>query len=90
MEQFRECTFEVGPEENQRMAALRATNILDSNQEECFDRITSLLSRVLECPIALVSFVDAERQWFKVARDLPLQNLFFNLILIILIWLSQC
>jgi hypothetical protein len=66
MEQFRECTFKVGPEENQRMAALRATDILDSNQEECFDRITSLLSRVLECPIALVSFVDAERQWFKV------------------------
>jgi hypothetical protein len=66
MERFRECTFEVGPEEEERMAALRATGILDTHQEECFDRITSLLSRVLECPIAVVSFVDSERQWFKV------------------------
>ena len=58
-------TFEVGPDEAERMAALRAQGILDTQPSECFDRITSLLSRVLECSIAVVCFTDSERHWFK-------------------------
>lgn len=58
-------TFEVGPDEAERIRALRAQGILDSQPSECFDRITSLTSRVLDCPAALISFVDSERVWFK-------------------------
>jgi diguanylate cyclase (GGDEF)-like protein len=48
-----------------RLAALHELNILDSPPEERFDRITRLARRLFHVPIALVSLVDADRQWFK-------------------------
>ncbi|MBT1445598.1 sensor domain-containing diguanylate cyclase [Shewanella sp. JM162201] len=48
-----------------RLDALRGLNILDTEAEERFDRITRLARRLLDVPICLVSLVDAERQWFK-------------------------
>ncbi len=48
-----------------RLGALRALNVLDTPPEERFDRITRLTARVLKVPIALISLVDASRQWFK-------------------------
>lgn len=51
--------------EEQRLAALRALEILDTPAEPGFDRVTNLVSRLLDVPMALVSFVDVERQWFK-------------------------
>lgn len=49
----------------QRVRALCALCVLDTPQEERFDRLTRLASVALSMPIALVSLVDAERQWFK-------------------------
>ena len=65
MEPRREGTFPVPEDEPERVGALHSLGILDTPAAENFDRLTSLLSRVLEMPIALVSFVDSERQWFK-------------------------
>ncbi|MEQ9363636.1 MAG: ATP-binding protein [Leptospirales bacterium] len=48
-----------------RLATLRGLEILDTDSEERFDRVTRLASSVLRVPIALVSLVDANRQWFK-------------------------
>jgi GAF domain-containing protein len=48
-----------------RLAALRATNLLDSPADRAFDRITKLAARVLHAPVALISLVDSERQFFK-------------------------
>jgi len=48
-----------------RLAALRATALLDSPAEEPFDRLTQLAARVLNAPVALISLVDADRQFFK-------------------------
>jgi hypothetical protein len=48
-----------------RLGALRATGLLDSPAERAFDRITRLAARVLNAPVALVSLVDADRQFFK-------------------------
>ena len=53
------------PDEPQRLEALRALNILDTPPEERFDRVTRLARRLFGVPIALVSMVDSERQWFK-------------------------
>lgn len=53
------------PHEDARLALLRALELLDSPPEEGFDAITRLASRLLQVPIALVSLVDADRQWFK-------------------------
>jgi PAS domain-containing protein len=52
-------------DEASRLAALRAYNILDTGGEEAFDRIVELAAAMFDTPIALVSLVDEDRQWFK-------------------------
>lgn len=56
--------------EQSRLETLRSLNILDSSPEERFDRLTRLARRLFGVPIALVSLVDADRQWFKSALGL--------------------
>lgn len=51
--------------ESDRIAALKATGLLDSQAEERFDRLTRLASNALGTEIALISFIDDTRQWFK-------------------------
>ncbi|WP_454722789.1 MULTISPECIES: sensor domain-containing diguanylate cyclase [Cupriavidus] len=51
--------------EQVRVNTLRALRILDTPPDEQFDRLTRLALRLFGVPIALVSFVDAERQWYK-------------------------
>lgn len=50
--------------EKQRVASLKNTQLLDSAPSQRFDKITNLVSDIFETPIALVSLIDAERQWF--------------------------
>jgi GAF domain-containing protein len=54
-----------------RLAELLQTGLLDSPAEESFDRLTRLTSTVLNVPVALVSLVDSERQFFKSCLGLP-------------------
>lgn len=51
--------------ESARLATLRSLNILDTAPEERFDRLTRLARRLFGVPIAVVSLVDENRQWFK-------------------------
>lgn len=51
--------------EEQRIKALHALAILDTPREERFDRFTRLAAAVFGAPIALISLVDSDRQWFK-------------------------
>lgn len=51
--------------EEQRLRSLIATGLLDTEGEARFDRLTRLASNALGAPIALVSLIDADRQWFK-------------------------
>ena len=53
-----------------RLCFLASLNILDTPPEESFDRITRLTRTVLGVPIALVSLVDLNRQWFKSCQGL--------------------
>ena len=48
-----------------RLHALRATDLLDSPAEEAFDRLTKLAAKLLNAPVALISLVDEDRQFFK-------------------------
>jgi formate hydrogenlyase transcriptional activator len=52
-------------ENEARLEALRRTSLLDSPPEEAFDRLTRLATTVLRVPVALVSLVDGNRQFFK-------------------------
>jgi signal transduction histidine kinase len=61
-------------DEPERLAALQALRILDTPPEERFDRITRVAQRLFGVPIALVSLVDAGRQWFKSCRGLPVRE----------------
>jgi GAF domain-containing protein len=52
-------------DEEQRLATLHRLHILDTPKEQRFDRLTRLAAGIVGVPIALVSLVDKERQWFK-------------------------
>jgi GAF domain-containing protein len=51
--------------EQQRLATLRGYAILDTEPEAAFDDLTLLASYVCQTPVALISLIDADRQWFK-------------------------
>jgi excisionase family DNA binding protein len=57
--------YPVAQEESQRLAALARTGLLDSPAEEVFDRLVRLAAQTTDCPIALVSLLTSQRQWFK-------------------------
>jgi len=56
--------------EQDRLEELESFGILDTRSEQAYDDITFLASQICDTPIALISLVDAERQWFKSARGL--------------------
>ncbi|MBI3054009.1 MAG: PAS domain S-box protein [Betaproteobacteria bacterium] len=56
---------DIPSNEPERLAALRGYNILDTPAEAEFDDFTQLAAQVIGVPIALISLVDARRQWFK-------------------------
>ena len=60
----------LSPDEPQRLHALRSTGLLDTGLDARFERITRLAQRLLGTPIAAVSLVDANRQWFKSIQGL--------------------
>jgi hypothetical protein len=55
----------IPSDENKRITSLKMLNILDSPEEERYDRITKTVAQMFNVPIALISLIDSERQWFK-------------------------
>ncbi|KQM79545.1 bifunctional diguanylate cyclase/phosphodiesterase [Xylophilus sp. Leaf220] len=61
-------------QEEARLEALQSTGLLDTPASEGFDRITRLATDLFGVPIALVTLVDSERQWFKSRVGLAVQE----------------
>ncbi|WP_335925398.1 hypothetical protein [Sphingomonas sp. AAP5] len=55
-------------DEPARIAALQRLGVLDTAVEEPFEKIVTLVRTVLAVPIATVTLVDRDRQWFKAKR----------------------
>ena len=55
----------IPADEERRIASLRELKILDTEPEERFDRVTRLAAALFDVPMALITLVDEERQWFK-------------------------
>lgn len=65
---------EIPINEQARLQSLHSLEILDGEFEERFDRLTRMAKRMFNVPIALVSLVDEDRQWFKSCFGLPVRE----------------
>jgi phosphoribosyl 1,2-cyclic phosphodiesterase/GAF domain-containing protein len=73
----RACRWQAAalpPDEDDRVAALHDLDILDTEPEPRFDHFTDVACATFDVPIALVSFVDEERQWFKSHRGIDVSE----------------
>ena len=64
----------LAPDEAERLKALRELDVLDTPAEAAFDALAHAAAAVCGVPIALVTMVDAHRQWFKARVGLPEVN----------------
>jgi two-component sensor histidine kinase len=55
----------IPPDEQQRMAAVKRYDILDTPSDGAFDRVTAIAARRFRAPISIISIVDHDRIWFK-------------------------
>ena len=61
-------------DESERLADLRTYDVLDSPSDTELDQITLLASQICRTPIALISLIDSDRQWFKSKVGLTLSE----------------
>ena len=61
----------IPADEAERLAELLRLGLLDTAPEDAFDRVTRKLARIFDVPIALISFLDTEREFFKSQVGLP-------------------
>jgi signal transduction histidine kinase len=57
--------FPLPQNEAERLVALKSYNIFDTAEEKDFDALATLASVICQVPIALITFIDEKRQWFK-------------------------
>ena len=57
--------YPLPEQEAERLARLRSYEILDSLPEETYQRIIRLAAQMLDMPVAVISLVEGDRQWFK-------------------------
>jgi len=62
------------PNEQERLQALRGSGILNSAPERSYDQLTELAASICGTPIAILSLIDSDRQWFKSRLGLSFQE----------------
>ncbi len=64
----------MSSDERQRLAALHSYRVLDTSKEQSFDRIVELAAALFGAPMAAVSLIDTDRQWFKAEVGLGIRE----------------
>ncbi|HUS17175.1 MAG TPA: GAF domain-containing sensor histidine kinase [Chloroflexia bacterium] len=64
----------VLPDEQERLACLQSLGLLDQPLDGRFDRITRVTQRMFDAPVAVISLVDAQREWFLSCQGLVLSE----------------
>ncbi|TAF07086.1 MAG: GAF domain-containing protein [Nostocales cyanobacterium] len=67
--------FPVSKNETMRLEALYQYDIIDTEPEQDFDDLASLAALLCDTPIALISLIDSNRQWFKAKVGLDCQEM---------------
>jgi hypothetical protein len=67
-------TYPLVEDEAMRLEAVRALQIVDTPRTTAFDTIATLAADLFACPIAFISLVDKDRQWFKAECGLGLSS----------------
>lgn len=67
-------TPEIPKNEAERLATLYKLQILDTDVEERFDRVTRIACKLFGVPIAVISFLEAERQWMKSTQGFSIKE----------------
>ena len=64
-------SFPIPANEPERLAAVRALNILDTAPDIAYDEIGELAAQICQCPVAYISIIDDDRLWLKARYRLP-------------------
>jgi len=64
-EQSKPFPVPIPKDESKRVAPLRKYHILDSPAEAQFDALTAMAAQICGTPVALITLIDSDRQWFK-------------------------
>jgi len=67
--------YPVPGNEEERLAALSSYDVLDTASEPSFEKITALAARLFEAPIALMTLMDRDREWFKAKIGIEMPEL---------------
>jgi GAF domain-containing protein len=70
----RKFSVPIPPDEKQRLRDLRRYEVLDTSPDESLDHLAQLAAHICQTPIALISLVDADRQWFKARVGLDISE----------------
>lgn len=62
------------PDEARRLSLLQSYRILDTGPEQAYDDFTRLAADICGAPIAMISLIDRDRQWFKASVGLPVSE----------------
>jgi adenylate cyclase len=65
---------DLPPDEEARLKALRALELLDTEPEEAFDELVRRAAEATGAPVAVITLVDEARQWFKARVNLELES----------------
>ena len=66
--------YPIPENEEQRLNAVRSYEIFDTDEDDDYDALTSLASMICEIPVALITFMDDKRQWFKSHHGTPIKE----------------